>query len=125
MSYEQYFKTEIQLREFYHSIYHLQDEIDDLNKMINNVEAEIKMFASSNPKDIIPDEWKEEQPIDWLNMELNNKFDSYNEFIIKKFKLELYMEYLKENNITHIEPEKDDFGTKEKIDKINDEEVPF
>jgi hypothetical protein len=43
--------------------------------------------------------------------------------------LVLYLDYLKDNQITYVEPEKDnkedEFWDKENIEKINNEEIPF
>jgi hypothetical protein len=98
------FKADIYLNnKLYSSKFEVEDEIKDLDRLINDYEAELKMFASSNPKDIIPKEWKEEQPIDWLNITINEKLDGYMENIIHQYKLTLYLEYLNENNIVHIE----------------------
>jgi hypothetical protein len=53
------------------------------------------MFVAANPRDIVNPDWKE-QPIDWLNTEINNLFGIIEEDQRRLFKLELYLEYLKE-----------------------------
>ena len=55
------------------------------------------MFAIANPKDIIPEEWKEE-PISWLHEETQTELDSYYENIIELNHLTLYLKYLNSVN---------------------------
>jgi predicted DNA-binding protein YlxM (UPF0122 family) len=94
MSWGIYFKPEIYLsRQSYSSKGEVEDRINEINKEINNCEAELKMFASANPKDIVPPDSIEEQ-IFWLNDQINGSLDVYKELLADRHNLELYLEYL-------------------------------
>ena len=55
------FKTDIYLnRMIFNSKGELEDKIEELEKGITTCKEKLLMFASSTPKDIIPDDWKEE-----------------------------------------------------------------
>jgi hypothetical protein len=92
------FKTTLTLtRQEYSSIDEVEMQIKEYDKEISNIEVKLKMLISSTPKDIIPDDWKEE-PINWLNQYIDEEFTCYQETLIERFKLYEYREYLKENN---------------------------
>jgi len=76
--------------------------LEEINDSIISYESAIKMFVSSNPRDIIPLDWSE-QPIDWLGSTINEKFEEYKELIVERCFINLYIEYLDENNIEIIE----------------------
>ena len=61
----------------------------EYDKTINNYEATIKMYASSTPKDIVPNEFNEEL-INWLTIQFDELFENYQETLIERFKLNLY-----------------------------------
>jgi hypothetical protein len=93
------FKTEIELlRMSFNSIEEVKDKVKENDSLINSLEIEIKMFTSSNPKDIIPNDWNE-QPIDWINNQITEKLNLLHEYIIENFKLSCYIEYLEEQTI--------------------------
>ena len=71
----------------------VEDKIKEYDESIDDCESQIKMYASSTPKDIIPKEWNEE-PICWINERLLELFDVYYENTINRYKLSLYLEYL-------------------------------
>ena len=73
----------------------LEDDIDVKLRSIQTAKEKIVMFVAANPRDIVNPDWKE-QPIDWLNTEINNLFGIIEEDQRRLFKLELYLEYLKE-----------------------------
>jgi hypothetical protein len=99
MSWGTNFQTNIYLsRQTFFSKYEIEEKINEYNKTINNIEATFKMFASSTPKDIIPTEWCEE-PMSWLNNNLDELYEIYQETLIERYKLYLYQEYVTENNI--------------------------
>lgn len=93
------FKSDIYLsREDYdENIELVQDEINNLEKSIQYIQKQINMFASSNPKDIIPKDWKEE-PIRWINNEIDELIEQLCEHNIHQYKLNLYKDYLKEHD---------------------------
>lgn len=97
MSWGTEFKTDIYLsRQSYSSKYEVEEEMEKIENSIKDVENRIKMYVSSNPKDIIPDDWNEE-PISWLNNNITEEFELYSECLIDRYKLNLYLKYLNEN----------------------------
>ncbi len=102
------FTTDIYLsRETYTSRQEVINKIEELTDSINGYKTKLKMYASANLNDILPDEWNED-PISWLDVQLNDLFELYDEDTIKQYRLGLYLDYLKENNIEHIKPNKSD-----------------
>ena len=93
------FKTDVFLnKETYGTQIELEDAIketeDDQQKMISRV----MMIVSANPRDIVPEEWKD-QPIDFLHTEIDNLMDEILEterLLVKRY---MYLEYVKENGI--------------------------
>ena len=77
------------------NIYQVQDKIEELQVTIYNVNTKINMFAASSVKEVVPTEWVDE-PIRWVNREVDELIDELHESIIQKYQLELYLEYLKE-----------------------------
>lgn len=71
----------------------VQDKIDELEIEINNTKTKINMFASASPKDLLPKDWIEE-PIRWINNEVDELIDYLHECIVHKHQLGLYLEYL-------------------------------
>lgn len=88
-------------RQVYKTINDVEDKIKEEEEYIQTIKERLKMFASSNISDIVPNDWKD-QPIDWLNTQIDDLLDEYNETKINLIQLGLYLEYLKENNITEI-----------------------
>jgi hypothetical protein len=102
------FKADLYLsRIIFTSIGEIEDKLKEYDESINNIEAEIKMYASSTPKDIIPDDYKDE-PINWLTLRLNELYENYRESLINGFKLSLYLEYVEENKIDLLKENKKD-----------------
>jgi hypothetical protein len=102
------FTTDIFLsRENYRSIYDLEDKIKEDEKDLENIRSKILMFASSNPKDIIPEDWKEE-PINFIHREVNNLLDELYELDMFLNRRYLYLQYLKDSGIEYIKSEKDE-----------------
>ena len=102
------FKIDIELsRMSFNNIQEVKDKIEENESIINTLISEIKMFAASNPRDIVPVDWNE-QPIDWINIQINEKINSYNEYSNETFKLYCYVEYLEIENeeITNLLSEK-------------------
>jgi hypothetical protein len=88
------FNTDIFLsRQSYSSKFEVEDKINELNELINNCEAQIKMYVSSTPKDITPPDFSEEQ-INWLNNQINEHLEMYREYLLERYRLELYLEHL-------------------------------
>ena len=91
------FNSEIYLsREKYSSKLEIEENINELENDMIDIIDKIKMFASSKIDDIVPEN-DEDNPIFWLNRELNNMFMDYDELLIRQYKLNLYLEFLCEN----------------------------
>jgi hypothetical protein len=88
------FNAEIYLsRQEYSTKYAIEDKIKEIEESINNHEATLKMYASATPKDIVPEEFSEE-PISWLNIQINEVLEIFKEDLIQKYQLGLYLEHL-------------------------------
>jgi hypothetical protein len=58
-------------------------------------QKQILMYVSSNPKDIVPDDWKDE-PIQFLQSEIERLFEVYDTTLNLLKDLYYYKEYLKD-----------------------------
>lgn len=86
------FKADIYLsRQSYSSKGEVEDRMEELDKEINDYETELKMYAISQPRDVVPDD---EDQISWINNRINEILESYRECVNDRFKLYLYLEYL-------------------------------
>jgi len=91
------FKTDIYLsrQEYNENIFQVKEKIDNLTDNIENIKIKLSMFCAATPKDIVP---LEETSIDWISMETQILFTEYEEIIRDRYKLYLYLDYLKEKN---------------------------
>lgn len=89
-------------RMIFNDIQEVNDKIDENNNYIDSSKQKIKMFVSSTPNSIVPDEWKEE-PITWLNTEIDILFDSIIEATNENILLNQYVKYLEDKNKSNIE----------------------
>jgi hypothetical protein len=88
------FKADIFLsRQEYSTKYAVESRIKELDELIFECEAALKMYASATPKDIVPPDFLEE-PIDWINRQIDEQFQMYQEYLRDRHNLELYLEYL-------------------------------
>ena len=55
---------------------HLKDLIKDRELYLTEIKQKLAMLVSSNTRDIIPDEWKDE-PINYLYGEVDNLINEY------------------------------------------------
>ena len=86
------FTAEIYLnRQVFHSSYELDDKIDELENEINDIKGRLLMYASTNVKDIIPDEWKDE-PITFIHLRVNEELALLQEKCVELYRLFLYKE---------------------------------
>lgn len=63
----------------------LKELIKDRELYLTEIKQKLAMLVSSNPRDIIPDEWKDE-PINYLYGEVDNlinEYTTYHEDLIK------------------------------------------
>ena len=91
-------------RLIFNSIYELEDTIQNCKDEIEEHNRTLLMYASSNPKDIVPEEW-EDQSMDFIRREVGEVLRELESEIRQLKDLEYYSQYLKENNITHIKHE--------------------
>lgn len=88
------FKADIYLsRQSYSRKSEVEDKIDEIDRLITDHEAELKMFASATPKDIVP---SDEEQIDWINNRINEILLAYQECLVDRYQLSLYLDYLNE-----------------------------
>ena len=95
------FKIDIFLskQDYGENIYQVKDAIYEIERQNEDIKTKLNMFASANPRDIIPTEWSEE-PIRWLNNNVDELLSDLNENAINRHKLELYLQYLEEGKET-------------------------
>lgn len=91
------FKTNIFLNRYTSkNLYEVKSDIEDKEKEIESLKEQILMFGSSNPKDIVPDDWKE-APIIFIQNQINNCFElimgNKRDIVL----LGLYKKYLEDN----------------------------
>ena len=79
----------------------VEDKITEINNYVDICKTNIKLYASSTPRDIIPEDWKDE-PIQWINNKLDEEFNSLSEYENELRLLNQYLNYLEENDINII-----------------------
>lgn len=106
MGYGTAFNVEIYLsRQIFNSKYELEQKIEENKKWISNNISKLKMFAAANPRDIVDPEWKEE-PVNWLNNQIDDIIESIEEFSFENYRLEMYLDYINEECNGEITPQK-------------------
>jgi hypothetical protein len=76
--------------------YQAEDMIAELDEYIEDYKRKLAMYAASNPNDLVRDtEWKD-QPVDWLNMQINEIWESLLDDYHRKIYLKLYIEHLEQ-----------------------------
>lgn len=72
-------------------------ELDDLIREteydLNEIKTRLNMYVASNPKDITPDEWKEES-LRFLHTNVTELIDELQEKTVLHYNLRLYKQYL-------------------------------
>lgn len=84
-------------RYVFKSTWELDEKIKELSDGIQMYKDRLKQYISANPKDIIPNDWKEE-PIEWLDMKASEIFDGMDELQNDLFRLEMFKRHLEETN---------------------------
>lgn len=99
------FTTDVYLsRLVFTNKYQVEDKIKEKEKEIADIKQKLSMFITATPNTIVPTDWNED-PIDWLNMKFNELFEELEELNFSLFRLDLYNQYLEDNNITTIKKE--------------------
>jgi hypothetical protein len=94
MGYGTDFKADIFLsRQSYSRKHEVEIRIEELNELIIGCEANLKMYASATPKDIIPPN-DSEDPIYWLGARIDEELSMYRDYVIDRYNLDLYLYYL-------------------------------
>jgi len=75
--------------------YMVRDAIQSCEDEINSIESSIKMLCSATPKDIVPEEEKD-NVLNWLQIIIEDNLSSLQELYVKKYKLSLYLEHLED-----------------------------
>lgn len=98
MSWGTDFKADIYLsRQMYNGVWEVKDRIEEIDKELAEIGGKLKILSGATPKDIIPDEWKE-SPVQWINNEIETLLDDYQENLIHRYTLNLYLRYLEDEN---------------------------
>lgn len=101
------FKADIFLsRQDYPTKHSVTDRIEELSELIGECEAKLKMYASATPKDIIQSD-DSEDPIYWISSRIDEELEMYREYLINRYNLDLYLDYLTESENPIDDPQKD------------------
>lgn len=99
MSWGTDFKTDIFLSHLvFQSIGMLKDAIADKEKDLSDYSAQIKMWASSTPKDVFVTE-EDGALISAISYEVDQILAEYSETVLSLRDLQRYLEHVEENNI--------------------------
>lgn len=93
------FKTEIFLeyREHQTNVSEVEAALDNLDVEIAQIESSLNMLASATLRDILPSEWND-SPIQWLYQQTNDLFNELKSNAIKRYQLQLYLQYLQDED---------------------------
>lgn len=75
--------------------YELDDLIRETEYDIDEIKTRLNMYVASNPKDITPDEWKEES-LRFLHTNVTELIDELQEKTVLQYNLGLYKQYLED-----------------------------
>lgn len=91
------FKANIYLKrqEYNKNKFLVQDAIAECKVEINNIISHLHMLGASTPKDVVPEDYKEDI-LNWIHQEIENSYDQLKESIVKEYQHGLYLEYLEE-----------------------------
>lgn len=91
------FKADVYLkRESFVSRLELEDTIEECYDYMNDIKQRIAMYMSSSLKEVVPEEWEGDK-IMFLRNELSDLFESYDSHFERVIKLEMFLEYIKDN----------------------------
>lgn len=85
-------------QDYSENIYQVEDRINSNTEAIQDCITKLSMIASSTDlKGIVPKDYQDE-PIDWIQVEVKQQIEMLKEYFIENKLLELYKEYLIEKN---------------------------
>jgi len=88
------FNADIYLsKQTYENKIDVEKKINELEQELVELECKLKMFASANLKDILPKYWNDD-PILWLNNQIDDIFEQIYENHLNLIQIEQYLEYL-------------------------------
>jgi predicted RNase H-like nuclease (RuvC/YqgF family) len=79
----------------------LKDKIEETEEYIEDIQRRLLMWASSNPRDVIPEDWKNE-PINFIRNEVSELIDFLLEESTNLHNLKTLLEYVKTEKITDL-----------------------
>lgn len=98
MSWGTDFTTDIFLSHLtFNNKWEVEELIKEKEMYLSTIKEQVAMFVSSNPKDIIPKEW-EDEPIRFLQNQINELFNDYDEEHSILLNLYKYLEVFDEQN---------------------------
>ena len=85
-------------QDYSENIYQVEDKINSNTEAIQDCITKLSMIASSTDlKGIVPKDYQDE-PIDWIQVEVKQQVEMLKEYFVENKLLELYKEYLIEKN---------------------------
>jgi hypothetical protein len=85
-------------REIFISEEDLIERIHFYEEQLNNCRAKLVALTASNPRDIIPEEWKD-QSIDYLFNKVSDILSELEEYTVLLFKCEMFLDYLRDTGV--------------------------
>ena len=96
-----HFNTQIFLNRIeFHSEYEIIDKKNELEESINRSKGLLKMLSSSNPRDVVPEDWKDD-PLNWIATNVDDLINSIQEESILLYQLSLYLDVYNEHKNTN------------------------
>lgn len=91
------FKADVFLqRESFVSKLEVEDAIEECYDDMEDVKKRIAMYMASSLSEVVPKDWEEDKVL-FLRNELVDLFQSYDDYFRRALKLEMFLEYLKDN----------------------------
>ena len=92
MSWGTDFTAEIFLQgHIFYSKYELENKIKEIEILLQDYKSSIKMYAISNIRDIIPEDWKEDS-VDYISSKIDELMEYYDETCMTLINLNHYLE---------------------------------
>lgn len=93
------FKINIYLSKVVFNAYEeLTSKISKLEEDILEAKKSIYMYSTSNPSDIVPDDWKENSIV-FIKSKLNDLFESYDENLKELQLLQMFKKHIDDNEL--------------------------